>query len=139
VLGYGDIPSFDGRAGGSTLGGAGIAVSGGTRHPVLARAVAATLAGAEVQAGPYTAGGGQPGNLRAWTSDATNLVTRGFFHDTLRTLERAWVRPRLLGWPQLQLELSHLVRDAVIARRVDGAVLDAIEHLDEAHLREPQL
>jgi multiple sugar transport system substrate-binding protein len=137
VLAYDDLPSFDGHATGSTLGGAGISVSASTRHPALASAVAATLAGAEAQLGPYTMGGGQPGNLRAWRSDAANEATRGFFRNTLRTLERAWVRPRVLGWPELQLALSHLVRDAILARRVGTTVLDAIERLPELHLREP--
>jgi len=137
LLAYDDIPSFDGQSSGSTLGGAGIAVSASTRHPELAIAVAATLAGAEAQVGPYTAGGGQPGNLRAWRSVSANEATLGFFRNTLRTLERAWVRPRVLGWPDLQLALSHLVRDAVLARRVDATVLDAIERLPALHLREP--
>ena len=137
LLAYDDLPSLDGRAAGSTLGGAGISVSASTRHPVLAAAVAATLAGAEAQLGPYTMGGGQPGNLRAWRSDAANEATRGFFRNTLRTLERAWVRPRVLGRPELQLALSHLVRDAILARRVDATVLDSIERLPGLHLREP--
>ena len=136
LLAYDDITSFDGRAAGSTLGGAGVAVSAATRHPELAIAAATTLAGADAQAGPYTAGGGQPGNLRAWRSDAANESTRGFFRNTLRTLERAWVRPRVLGWPALQLELSHLVRDAIVERRVDDTVLDRIERLPESQLRE---
>ena len=136
LLAYDDIPSFDGRAGGSTLGGAGVAVSASTQNPELAVAAAAMLAGADVQVGPYTAGGGQPGNLRAWRSDWANETTRGFFRNTLRTLERAWVRPRVLGWPDLQLGLSHLVRDAVVTRRVDDTTLDRIERLPETHLTE---
>jgi multiple sugar transport system substrate-binding protein len=134
LLAYDDLPSLDGRSAGSTLGGAGIAVSASTRHPELARAAAATLAGAEAQSGPYTSGGGQPGNLRAWRSEAANAATHGFFRNTLRTLERAWVRPRVQGWPDLQLALSHLVRDAVIARRVDDTVLDRIERLPAQHV-----
>jgi multiple sugar transport system substrate-binding protein len=136
LLAYDDVSSFDGRSSGSTLGGAGIAVSASTRHPELSIAVAATLAGAEAQVGPYTQGGGQPGNLKAWRSGASNGATLGFFRNTLRTLERAWVRPRVLGWPELQFALSHLVRDAIIARRVDSMVLDAIERLPERHLGE---
>ena len=136
LLAYDDIPSFDGRAGGSTLGGAGVAVSATTRHPELAIAAATALAGADAQAGPYTAGGGQPGNLRAWRSDAANESTRGFFRNTLRTLERAWVRPRVLGWPDLQLELSHIVRECILSRRVDDSVLDRIEQLPDRHLQE---
>jgi multiple sugar transport system substrate-binding protein len=139
LLAYDDLPSFDGRSAGSTLGGAGIAVSASTPHPELAVAVAAELAGAAVQSGPYTAGGGQPGNLLAWRSGTTNAATRGFFRNTLRTLERAWVRPRVAGWPDLQLALSHLVRDAVIARRVDDRLLDAIERLPATHLTESRL
>ncbi|MEP6843922.1 MAG: sugar ABC transporter substrate-binding protein [Pseudolysinimonas sp.] len=136
LLAYDDLSSFDGQSSGSTLGGAGIAVSASTRHPELAIAVAATLAGAEAQVGPYTQGGGQPGNLRAWRSDADNEATLGFFRNTLRTLERAWVRPRVLGWPELQFALSHLVRDAIVAGRLDNTVLDAIERLPEQYLGE---
>ncbi|MES2093562.1 MAG: extracellular solute-binding protein [Actinomycetota bacterium] len=136
LLAYDDIPSFDGRAGGSTLGGAGVAVSSSTRHPQLAVAAARLLAGAEAQVGSYTLGGGQPGNLRAWRSDSANRATEGFFRNTLRTLERAWVRPRVLGWPDLQLALSHLVRDAIIDRRVDGTLFDRIERLPSTHLTE---
>jgi multiple sugar transport system substrate-binding protein len=136
LLAYDDLPSFDGRSGGSTLGGAGVAVSASTAHPELALAAATTLAGADAQRGPYTTGGGQPGNLRAWRSTATNAATHGFFRNTLRTLERAWVRPRVLGWPDLQLALSHLVRDAIIARHVDDGLLDRIESLPDDHLAE---
>jgi multiple sugar transport system substrate-binding protein len=134
ALVYDDIPSFDGQAGGSTLGGAGVAVSASSRHPELAIAAAGMLVGAEAQVGPYTEGGGQPGNLRAWRSDRANETTRGFFRNTLRTLERAWVRPRVLGWPDLQLALSHLVRDAIMARRFDETTLDRIERLPAVHL-----
>jgi len=134
LLSYDDIPSFDGWAGGSTLGGAGIAVSASTPHPQLSVAVAATLAGAEVQAGPYGLGGGQPGNLRAWRSDELNRVTNGFFRNTLRTLERAWVRPAVLGWPGLQLELSHILHDGLVARSFDQTAIDRIEALPSRFL-----
>lgn len=136
LLRYDDIPSLDGRAGGSTLGGAGVAVSATTRHPDEAITAALMLAGAEVQSGTYTDGGGQPGNLRAWKSEAMNGLTHGFFGNTLRTLERAWVRPRVLGWPDLQLELSHIVRDAVKARAAPDSVLDRIGELPQKYLKE---
>jgi multiple sugar transport system substrate-binding protein len=136
ILAYEDVPSFDGRASGSTLGGAGIAVSAATAHPELAFAAAATLAGAGVQSGPYAAAGGQPGNLLAWKSESANAATHGFYRNTLRTLERAWVRPRVLGWPDLQFALSHIVRDAIVSRSSVDAALSAIERLPQQHLRE---
>lgn len=132
---YDDLPSLDGRAGGSTLGGAGIAVSAHTRHPERAAAAAAMLAGAEIQSGPYTWSGGQPGNLRAWKSAALGEHTAGFFANTLRTLERAWVRPPVLGWPDLQLELSHIVHKALIDRKFGADNLDTIETLPERFLK----
>lgn len=137
LIAYDDVPSFDGRASGSELGGAGIAVSSATAHPELAVAVALSLAGAEVQSGPYTAGGGQPGNLRAWRSEARNAETANFFRNTLRTLERAWVRPRVLGWPDLQLAISHVVHDTLTARRFTAGTLDTLESLAAKHLKEP--
>lgn len=137
ALSYDDIPSFDGRASGSTLGGAGIAVSATTQHPRQAISAAIALAGSGLQSGPYLTGGGQPGNLRAWRSGSANQLTSQFFRNTLRTLEGAWVRPRVTGWPALQLELSHLVRDAVIARSVSSDLLDRLEELPGLHLTEP--
>jgi hypothetical protein len=92
------------------------------------------LVGAEAPVALHTAGGGQPGNLRPWRSDRANETTCGFFRNILRTLERAWVRPRVLGWPDLQVALSHLVRDAIMARRFDETTLDRIERLPAVHL-----
>lgn len=136
LLAYDDVPSFDGHASGSELGGAGIAVSASTAHPDLAIAIAVTLASAEAQSGPYTAGGGQPGNLRAWRSEARNAETQNFFRNTLRTLEGAWVRPRLLGWPDYQLAVSHVVHDVLVKRRIGAQTIDTLEGLADLHLQE---
>ncbi|WP_127473227.1 extracellular solute-binding protein [Microbacterium sulfonylureivorans] len=136
-LAYDDIASYDGRATGATLGGAGVAVSSATKHPELAAAVAVTLAGAGAQVGSYTVGGGQPGNLRAWKSAALNDLTRNFFGNTLRTLEGAWIRPRRLGWPEMQLAMSHIVHDCLVERRVAPGAIDRLEALADLHLREP--
>jgi len=136
VLEYEDIPSFDGRATGSELGGAGIAVSATTQHPALCGQVASYLAGAEAQAGLYGLGGGQPGNLVAWLDPALNAATNQFFRHTLRTLERAWVRPRVLGWPDYQLALSHVVHRILVNREYTSADLSELQRLPETHLQE---
>jgi multiple sugar transport system substrate-binding protein len=137
LLVYDDLPSYDGRASGATLGGAGIAVSAATRHPERAAAAAVMLAGATVQAGPYATAGGQPGNLRAWKSSSLATRTNGFFGNTLRTLERAWVRPRVLGWPELQLEMSRIIHDCLVARRIHPHTLGRLQSLAERHLEVP--
>ena len=136
LLEYEDIPSLDGRATGSELGGAGIAVSSATQHPEICAQVASYLAGAEAQAGLYGLGGGQPGNLVAWLDPKLNAATSQFFRHTLRTLERAWVRPRVLGWPDYQLALSHIVHRVLVNREVTNADIAEMQALPALHLQE---
>jgi len=135
-LHYDDVVSFDGLASGSQLGGAGIAVSATTKHPELATSIAAHLSLAGAQAGAYTAGGGQPGNLRAWLKPELNELTGNFFRNTLRTLERAWVRPRVFGYPDYQFAVSQIIHSALVARRFDSATISQIEAQAALHLKE---
>jgi multiple sugar transport system substrate-binding protein len=128
-----DVPSFDGAGTGALLGGAGIAVSASSRHPDAAVRAARLLATAAVQIDPYGVAGGQPGNRIAWQDERLNALTDGFFRRTLHSLEAASVRPRVVGWPRYQLELSHVVRDCVLARRVDDRVLGVLRSLAEQH------
>lgn len=133
---YEDIVSFDGKSAGSQLGGAGIAISSATKHPELAGAIAAYLTLAHAQAGLYSSGGGQPGNLRAWRSPELNELTAGFFRNTLRTLERAWVRPRILGYPDYQLAVSQIIHSVLVARSLGKKTVSEIQAQAALHLRE---
>ena len=117
LLAYDDIPSFDGLASGSQLGGAGISVSASSARPELAAAVALSLSSSKYQRGLYTKAGGQPGNLRAWLSPEMNSLTHNFFRNTLRSMERAWVRPRMIGWPDFQYDLSQVIHKALVEKR----------------------
>ena len=121
TLNYDDVPSFDGRATGSQLGGAGIAVSSYSEHKKLAAEIAAYLSSAEAQNGPYTERFGQPGNLRAWLSPKMNSLTNNFFRNTLRSIEGAWVRPRLVGWPDFQFDVSQVIHRSLVAGRFTSA------------------
>jgi multiple sugar transport system substrate-binding protein len=114
ILVYDDVPSFDGKASGSQLGGAGISVSSYTQRPEDSIAVARYLASAEVQNGPYTERHGQPGNLIAWLSPTMNRATNQFFRNTLRSIERSWVRPRMVGWPDFQFDLSQVIHRSLL-------------------------
>lgn len=137
-LQYDDVVSFDGLAAGSQLGGAGIAVSSSTKHPELASQIAAYLSLGKAQSSSYTQGGGQPGNLRAWMSPELNELTGNFFRYTLRTLEKAWVRPRILGYPDYQLAFSLIVHEALINRSYNQSTLDQLLALPKTHLKESQ-
>lgn len=102
-IAFADMPSLQGRGPvGSALGGTGIAVSAGSAHPQQALEFALWVAGAQAQAGPYAAAGGQPGHASAWEDAAVNAATHDFYRATRRTLEGAWVRPRHDGYMPFQ-------------------------------------
>ena len=135
-LTYDDLPSFDGRATGSQLGGAGIAVSSASTHVEQAAKAAILLALPDIQASTYGMSGGQPGNLVAWKNDALNRATDNFFRNTLRTLEGAWVRPRVLGWPDVQFESSQIIHKALTTRTFNHSTISAIASTYEKNVKE---
>ena len=136
LLTYDDVPSFDGQAAGSQLGGAGIAVSSKSKNPQLAAQIALLLSSPDIQTTAYMQAGGQPGNLAAWKSAQANQSTNNFFINTLRTLERAWVRPRIFGWPEVQFASSQIIHRILTERKFSPQDLDAIENTYELHIKE---
>ena len=123
---YDDVPSFDGLASGSQLGGAGIAISSASKNVELAAKVAILLSLPEIQSTTYVEAGGQPGNLAAWKAPHANAITRNFFNNTLRTLERAWVRPRFLGWPDVQYQSSLVIHKILKEKNFSSKDIEAI-------------
>jgi multiple sugar transport system substrate-binding protein len=135
-LAYDDLPSFDGKATGSQLGGAGIAVSSASENIDQAAQASIFLASPHVQATTYGLSGGQPGNLVAWKNETLNRTTDNFFRNTLRTLEGAWVRPRVLGWPDVQFESSQLIHKALLSRTVNKSLISEIASTYEKNVKE---
>jgi len=80
--------------------------------------------------------GGQPGNLVAWKSAQANQFTHNFFINTLRTLERAWVRPRIFGWPEVQFASSQIIHRVLTEKRFSAQDLGAIESTYALHIKE---
>lgn len=136
IVHYEDVPSFDGKASGSQLGGAGIAVSSASKNPDAAMRAAQFLSLPEVQASTYGLNAGQPGNLVAWKSRRLNEETHNFFANTLRTLERAWVRPRVLGWPNVQYQTSQIIHKILVNRRVIEADVVLMNSFYERYIQE---
>jgi len=137
LLAYDDVPSFDGQASGSQLGGAGIAVSSKSKNPQLAAHIALLLSSPDIQSTAYMQAGGQPGNLAAWKSAQVNQFTNNFFINTLRTLERAWVRPRIFGWPEVQFASSQIIHRILTEKKFLTQDLNAIEETYALHIKEP--
>lgn len=136
LLTYDDIPSFDGKATGSQLGGAGIAVSSASRDRASAAKAAALLSLPDIQSTTYGLNGGQPGNIVAWKDNQLNEASANFFRNTLRTLEKAWVRPRVLGWPDVQYQSSLIIHKILVDRKVNRADVEDIASMYQRYVKE---
>ncbi len=136
ILIYDDLPSFDGRATGSQLGGAGVAVSSKSKNPKAAAEAAMLLSLPEIQATTYGLAGGQPGNLIAWKDQLLNEVSNNFFRNTLRTLENAWVRPRVLGWPDVQYQSSLIIHKCLVEKKVSKKDVEEIASTYDKYVKE---
>ncbi len=136
VLVYDDLPSFDGKATGSQLGGAGIAVSSASRDKNSAAKAAVLLSLPDIQSTTYGHNGGQPGNLVAWKDNKLNEVSSNFFRNTLRTLENAWVRPRVLGWPDVQFQSSLVIHKILVEKKFTKSDVEEIASMYQRHVKE---
>ena len=124
------VPTVDGGdARGGILGGAGVAISARTKHPEAAAAYAAYVASPDVQRGVYFAAGGQPGHRAAWQDEAVNAASSDFFADTLAALDRAYLRPRYLGFMEVQERSGEVVHAWLAEGGSDEALLDRLDEL----------
>lgn len=112
-LAYTDIPVGACGVTGSLLGGAGLSVSAHSAHIAEARAFALWTASSATQRGVYFESGGQPGNAAAWDDERLNAETLGFFRNTRKTLEGAFVRPRTPAYIRFQDTVSPWVTDVL--------------------------
>lgn len=93
----------------STLGGTGLAISTSCKHLDTALDYARYVASPECQGGLYTITGGQPGHRQAWLNDDLNVLTNGFFEDTLQTLDEAYLRPRYPAYNRFQEDAGAII------------------------------
>ncbi|MCR6499453.1 extracellular solute-binding protein [Shinella sp. CPCC 101442] len=117
---------------GSALGGTGIAVSAFSANRDAAIDFAYWIAGAEQQAGRYWRSGGQPGHAAGWEDEGANVATLGFYRNTRRTLEGAWLRPRHDGYMPFQEAASQRINQAVTGRE---PAAKAVADLNDLFLR----
>ena len=61
-----------------------------------------------------------------------NSLTHNFFRNTLRSMERAWVRPRMVGWPDFQYDLSQVIHQSLVEKRFDPNDWNSMERIVEA-------
>lgn len=117
---------------GSTVGGAGIAVSSASRNKELAMEYALWIASADCQRDTYFRSGGQPANVVAWQDDYCNEASNDFFRDTIQTMESSYVRPRHDGYMAFQDIGGQLVHACLTGQETTQATVHAI---NEAYSR----
>jgi len=107
---------------GSTLGGTGLAV---TRKATITPALIdhiKWLMSMESQKGLIPVHSGQPSRKPAWEDEEVNQAVGGFYNDTRRTTEAAWVRPRWPGYTAFQATLSDIIRTGLRNRDTASTV-----------------
>lgn len=122
-----DIPLPDAR--GSALGGTGIAVSAHSANLAAAIDYAYWVASGDVQRGLYASSGGQPAHASAWEDEAVDASTHGFYRDTRRTLEGAWVRPRHNGYTAFQDAAARRLNAGLLSGEAPAALVAALNRL----------
>lgn len=130
LIRFADMPVAGGQGPvGSALGGTGVAVSAFSAHRDAAIDFAYWIAGAEAQAGPYAASGGQPGLAAAWEDDGVNAATSDTYRMTRATYEGAWLRPRHDGYMGFQQAAGQRITDGLMAREQARPVIDDLNRL----------
>lgn len=114
---------------GSTLGGTGIAVSALSRLAAKAQGVAIQLAVGDMQRTTYALSGGQPAHRLAWTDDAVNQDARGFYRNTIRTLDQSYLRPRFDGYIGFQQRAGEVVARCLRRELNPRATVEQLNHL----------
>lgn len=111
-LRFGNLVTWrDGQRLRSTLGGTGLAISQRCQHLDVAVAYAQYVASPACQTHLYVTSGGQPGHRAAWQAASSNQQCGNFFHDTLHTLDDAFLRPRYNGYLHFQDEAGPVVHE----------------------------
>lgn len=109
-LRFADLPAMgsNGAPRGSTIGGAGVAISAQSAVADAAMEFLRFLAEADTQR-LFTRHHGQPARIEAWSDADADARFGGTFCATRRTMELAWIRPRWPGYLTLQAEGGQLI------------------------------
>ena len=105
IVNFANMISFDGdesNCKGSQIGGTGLAISKSTKNLDIALEYSFWVASQTCQSDLYYTSGGQPGHLKAWQNEQINNDCEDFFSNTLKTLQKSWLRPRYDGYMYFQ-------------------------------------
>ena len=135
IIRFGNAPGGDEGHIGSVLGGVGIALSSLSEHRDAAADLAKRIASPETQTGLYAESGGQPGHAAAWQSAAVNGLVENFFLATRKTIDQAFLRPRVTGHRRFQVLAGELVHHFIWSKNMSAKeCMTEYDNLIDAHL-----
>lgn len=120
-----------GGAHGSVIGGTGLALSKKCRPTPELLTHLRWLLSSEAQNCFIPDQAGQPSALSAWQDTAINTQARGFYRDTLLTMQKATIRPRFNGYIPFQSAASEVIRKGLEARIEPSAFVEKINALHQ--------
>ncbi|MET4428085.1 hypothetical protein [Mycolicibacterium sp. 624] len=137
VVAFTDAPTLGGinASVGTLTGGVGLSVSAESEFGSEAAEFVRYATSGPIQQGLYSASGGQAGRRSVWTDTRINEQVSDFYRGTLATMDRAFLRPRLRGYPAYQHAASHAVHASITAGTPAGDVVTVINRLWREHVR----
>jgi multiple sugar transport system substrate-binding protein len=133
---YADMPSAaSDQPKGSHIGGTGLAISAGCKHKAEAAQYAAYVAGGACQRTTYFTSGGQPAHTEAWDDPTVNEISHGFFANTRRTIDLAYLRPRYNGYIRVQYGGGQMIHEFLQRGGDVDALLRDLDTLYQQSLR----
>ncbi|MET3898025.1 multiple sugar transport system substrate-binding protein [Devosia sp. UYZn731] len=111
---------------GTAIGGTAVGLSRHCKDPTAALRFIAFLLSDVAQREIIAAHHGQPAIAAAWDDAVTDARFNGFFSAIRSTIDTAWIRPRLQGYPNFQKEAGIVVRRVLAREIATEAGLDAI-------------
>jgi multiple sugar transport system substrate-binding protein len=139
LLAFTNVAGFESNSvGRTTLGGTGLAISANCQHKEIAVEYAKYVNSALIQRTLYVENGGQPGHRSAWLDETANARTNNFFQDTLKTLDRSYLRPRYDGYLHFQDAGGPVVGDYLkdggnakqVLSKLEGIYQDSLRGID---------
>ena len=95
---------------GTAIGGTAVGLSRHCKDQDAALRFIAYLLSEEVQREIIPSHHGQPARLSGWDDSEVDARFNGFYSATRSTMDRAWIRPRLPGYPAFQKEVGSVTK-----------------------------